>query len=744
MNVTMGDQSSGSSQNLSGIIIQDISNASSGGAASKTNNNNCSNVSKKIIAVNNAAAICSGNDKNIIKYEECINDENNVDESFNKNNRTVSMNSKNIISCSTSDKDLRNLSVSGCGDSTAAAANSIADISSGGSSVNPKNNNNNNNNKTTNNNNNNNNSKNKNKNKNLANASTAAVNNISPGAGVNGGEGISAAVAKVLKGYDWTLVPVATKGSGDKRAAHVKRPMNAFMVWAQAARRRLADQYPQLHNAELSKTLGKLWRLLSESDKKPFVEEAERLRVIHKREHPDYKYQPRRRKQNGNGIRENSPSRSQSNVTFSVSRSSFKQEESSSPASGNIRGHVQGVPPGIQGPTSPQSTKSSSPPTTPRHGLSPLTPPTTPRDQQHYAINMQGVGNTQQHNNGGVGGAGNCASLPSLYHHQELVTSSTSTTCLESHHRHHHNSQGQLHHQLHHHHHHHHHNNGNNNGNHENRGENQENHHDLRYIEVGECLSVDDGHITTLGNCLGGVVGLNLPLSLNECEVESSELDQYLPAPPHHYNPTIVPPPCSLSSQWLTNRYELIEGAEDHNENNEDEDEEDEDESDIVDIDVNGENIVGSGVSSRKRHCPGHRTEIPSSWNDNNRPHEMVCYHELQPPLQSSLSSSSSSSSLQSLPPLNYIALNHGQVIHHHHHHNNVNPLNNSGENHVRITSTTPPTTATTSTTTRTNNHPLINIQSTNNSYNGQYIQHRLLHPSNPSGIEESWNNYYL
>ena len=45
-----------------------------------------------------------------------------------------------------------------------------------------------------------------------------------------------------------------------KRQTHVKRPMNAFMVWAQAARRRLGDQYPSLHNAELSKTLGKLWR----------------------------------------------------------------------------------------------------------------------------------------------------------------------------------------------------------------------------------------------------------------------------------------------------------------------------------------------------------------------------------------------------------------------------------------------------------------------------------------------------
>ncbi|EZA48830.1 Transcription factor Sox-9-B [Ooceraea biroi] len=99
----------------------------------------------------------------------------------------------------------------------------------------------------------------------------------------------------VFAGYDWTLLPVTSRAGG-RRSAHVKRPMNAFMVWAQAARRRLADQYPQLHNAELSKTLGKLWRILSDGEKQPFIEEAERLRNAHKKQHPHYKYQPRRRK----------------------------------------------------------------------------------------------------------------------------------------------------------------------------------------------------------------------------------------------------------------------------------------------------------------------------------------------------------------------------------------------------------------------------------------------------------------
>lgn len=50
-----------------------------------------------------------------------------------------------------------------------------------------------------------------------------------------------------------------------------------------------------MHNAEISKKLGRRWKQLSEEDRKPFIEEAERLRQLHQKEYPDYKYRPRKK-----------------------------------------------------------------------------------------------------------------------------------------------------------------------------------------------------------------------------------------------------------------------------------------------------------------------------------------------------------------------------------------------------------------------------------------------------------------
>lgn len=49
----------------------------------------------------------------------------------------------------------------------------------------------------------------------------------------------------------------------------------------------------------ISKQLGCKWKSLSAIEKQPFIEEAERLRLFHSKEYPDYKYRPKKKQQKG-------------------------------------------------------------------------------------------------------------------------------------------------------------------------------------------------------------------------------------------------------------------------------------------------------------------------------------------------------------------------------------------------------------------------------------------------------------
>lgn len=76
---------------------------------------------------------------------------------------------------------------------------------------------------------------------------------------------------------------------------HIKRPMNAFMVFSHIERKKIVELNPDIHNAEISKQLGKRWKQLDDETRKPFVDEADRLRQLHMQEYPDYKYRPRKK-----------------------------------------------------------------------------------------------------------------------------------------------------------------------------------------------------------------------------------------------------------------------------------------------------------------------------------------------------------------------------------------------------------------------------------------------------------------
>ena len=90
----------------------------------------------------------------------------------------------------------------------------------------------------------------------------------------------------LIQSFNFCHVGIPDTPFSKDRNGHVKRPMNAFMVWARIHRPALAKANPAANNAEISVQLGLEWNKLSEEQKKPYYDEAQKIKEKHREEFP--------------------------------------------------------------------------------------------------------------------------------------------------------------------------------------------------------------------------------------------------------------------------------------------------------------------------------------------------------------------------------------------------------------------------------------------------------------------------
>nr|BAA75903.1 MAT2 [Alternaria alternata] len=92
-------------------------------------------------------------------------------------------------------------------------------------------------------------------------------------------------------GSDRTAIDIATLTAAFKKAP---RPMNCWIIFRDAMHKQLKAEFPNLTVQEISTRCSEIWRSLTPEGKKPWQAAAQSAKEEHLRQHPDYKYTPRK------------------------------------------------------------------------------------------------------------------------------------------------------------------------------------------------------------------------------------------------------------------------------------------------------------------------------------------------------------------------------------------------------------------------------------------------------------------
>lgn len=84
-----------------------------------------------------------------------------------------------------------------------------------------------------------------------------------------------------------------------KKREHIRRPMNAFMLFSKELRGEVHKANPKKDNRSVSKLLGEMWNGLSDAKKAHFQKQAADLKEKHYKDYPDWKWSNKDRKRNG-------------------------------------------------------------------------------------------------------------------------------------------------------------------------------------------------------------------------------------------------------------------------------------------------------------------------------------------------------------------------------------------------------------------------------------------------------------